>query len=249
MSTTATTENTSPSVNTAPDALQQQQPNLVNTAQQQILNAALQSAGAQQQQGAASLDVASVLSKIQQLEREKQEMRSQLDNTQARLGKLQEGKRAEMEDMMNNTISKWLEGLQTKDTTAKNQLKAGLDKLVKEGNESGVWEVVACASAVHLANVNHIESLTTELNGYREKEKQLQGGLFAAEESRIDRQAGEKRKHEEIAHAEGGGAGLGGDIWGEFQSMIMSGGGNVGFDQSQGSGPNGSQMMQQFHIQ
>jgi hypothetical protein len=59
--------------------------------------------------GGGSIDMASVLAKIQSLEREKQTMTATLESNNARLAKLQEGKKAEMETLMNSTISKWLE--------------------------------------------------------------------------------------------------------------------------------------------
>jgi hypothetical protein len=83
-----------------------------------------------------------------------------------RLAKLQEGKKAEMEVLMNSTISKWLEGLDTKDVAAKDQLKNGLQHLIDDGNESGVWNVIACASNSWIANVNSIEALTNEVFYY-----------------------------------------------------------------------------------
>ncbi len=51
------------------------------------------------------MDLASILAKIQSLEKEKSDMRSQLEVATLRLSKLQESKRAEMEQMMNSTIT------------------------------------------------------------------------------------------------------------------------------------------------
>lgn len=107
---------------------------LVQNAQSQIMNAAM---------NGSSIDMASVLAKIHALEKEKNDLKSNLENTSARLSKLQEGKRAEMEAMMNSTITKWLEQLETKDTASKDSLREGLKRLVSEGNESGVWEARA----------------------------------------------------------------------------------------------------------
>ena len=107
-------------------------------------------------------------------------------------------------------------------------------------------QVVACASSNWAENVNRIESLTTEINSYREKEKQLQGGLFQSEGSRIEDRApdgdagGGKRKLESISDGGGGGGNGAVDIWGEFQNMIMSSGGNVGNDGGQGGGGGGN---------
>lgn len=61
---------------------------------------------------------------------------------------------------------------------AKEQLKDGLNRLVQSGDESGVWNVIACASSSWVSNVNQIETLTTQLNEYREKERLLSGGEF-----------------------------------------------------------------------
>ena len=168
--------------------------NLAHVAQGQIMQAAMNSNGAQnmqqqqqqnmqqnmqQQQPPLSMDLASVLAKIQSLEKEKSDMRAQLDSASAKLSKLQESKRAEMEQMMNSTINKWLENLSTTDAGAKEQLKDGLNRLVQSGDESGVWNVIACASSSWVTNVNQIETLTTQLNEYREKERLLSGGTCA----------------------------------------------------------------------
>jgi hypothetical protein len=130
---------------------------------------------------AGNVDMASVLAKIQALEREKSQLSASLVTRDARLAKLQEGKKAEMETLMNSTISKWLAGLDTKDVDAKDQLKSGLESLIEQGDESGVWNVIACASNSWVANVNSIENLTNEVNAFKEKEKELQGGMFLSE--------------------------------------------------------------------
>lgn len=149
--------------------------------------------------------------------------------------RLQESKRVEMEQMMNSTINKWLENLQTKDAAAKDQLKEGLNKLVQQGDESGVWNVIACASSNWVSNVNQIENLTHQLNEYREKERLLTGGIFQSEESRVSNvpasaaTAGEKRKFDDIGSTHGGfSSHPDHDIWSEFQSMMMNSGGNRG---------------------
>jgi hypothetical protein len=147
-----------------------------------------------------------------------------------RLAKLQEGKKAEMEVLMNSTISKWLEGLDTKDVAAKDQLKNGLQHLIDDGNESGVWNVIACASNSWIANVNSIEALTNEVNSYKEKEKELQGGMFAHESHRIS-DDGRKRKSDEIAQDISPK-----DIWSEFETIMMQGGGNRGDVYTQSAG-------------
>ncbi len=205
--------------------------NLAQVAQSQIAQAAINTATQPQ-----TMDLASILAKIQSLEKEKADMRAQLETTTSKLSKLQESKRAEMEQMMNSTISKWLESLNTSDAGAKEQLKDGLNRLVQSGDESGVWNVIACASSNWVSNVNQIEQLTTQLNEYREKERLLSGGIFQAEESRVANGSaippviGDKRKADGISSAHGATSGSPGDIWSEFQTMMMAGGGNAGYD-------------------
>ena len=136
------------------------------------------------------IDMASVLAKIQSLEREKQTMSATLQANNTRLAKFQEGKKAEMEAVMNSTISKWLEGLDTKDDSAKQQLKSGLQTLINEGNESGVWNVIACASSNWASNVNSIESLTNEVNSYKVSNTKIdqnpESGVTSQKRRKID---------------------------------------------------------------
>jgi hypothetical protein len=142
---------------------------------------------------------------------------------------MQESKRSEMEQMMNSTITKWLENLQTKDAASKDQLRDGLNRLVQQGDESGVWNVIACASSNWAHNVDQIETLTHQLNEYKEKEKLLSGGIFQSEESRMSSIGiGEKRKYDEIGITKGATSASDNTIWSEFEHMLMSSGGNKG---------------------
>jgi hypothetical protein len=79
-----------------------------------LANHAMQAMSSAATTSGSTLDMASVLAKIQSLEREKQAMAATLVSNNARLAKLQEGKKAEMEVLMNSTITKWLENLDTK---------------------------------------------------------------------------------------------------------------------------------------
>lgn len=179
-----------------------------------------------QQAAPGIMDMASVLAKIQQLEREKSDMAAQLQARDQKLEKLTEGKRAEMQAMLETTISRFLADLQTKDEKTKEDLKQGLSRLAQRGDESGVWEVMACASAAHVEKVDELERLRTEVNGFRDKEKQLQGGVFASESSRMGDDAHGKRKADDISSSvtDNGVP----DIFDEFTKTIMAGGGISG---------------------
>ena len=100
--------------------------------------------------------------------------------------------------------------------------------MAERGDESGVWEVMACASAAHVERVNELEKLRTEVNEFREKEKLLHGGVFGSESSRVGDMmpGGTKRKSDDISeHVHDSGSG---DIFEEFSRTLMKAGGNQG---------------------
>ena len=64
--------------------------------------------------------------------------------------------------------------------------------------------------------------LPKQVNSYKEKEKELQGGMFANESHRVS-DDGRKRKADEISQDS-----VPKDIWSEFETIMMQGGGNRG---------------------
>ena len=60
------------------------------------------------------------------------------------------------------------------------------------------------------------------MNSYKEKEKELQGGMFANDSHRIIEDS-RKRKSDEITQDTPAK-----DIWSEFETIMMQGGGNKG---------------------
>lgn len=74
-----------------------------------------------------------------------------------------------MKDRYIKEMKDFIEGLQLRDPEVKKAMHDKMEALAHQGNETGVWEILACASSNHKANVNQIETLTTELNSYREK--------------------------------------------------------------------------------
>ena len=170
------------------------------------------------------IDMASVLSKIQSLEREKASLADQIVQRDVKLSKLTESKRLEMQQVLETTIARFLEDLKTKDDKTKEDLKAGLSRLAQRGDESGVWEVMACASAAHVERVTELEKLRTEVNTFREREKALQGGMFGSESSRIDSLGvGDKRKSDDISTSKTDNGVP--DIFEEFTNSMMRTGG------------------------
>jgi len=164
-------------------------------------------------------DLASILSKIQQLESENSRLNSEMKANQIKYGKLQDEKKKSMEELMNNTIQKWLDNLKDTDEASKAQLTAGLKSLVSDGHESGIWNVIACASSNWMANVNEIEKLTTEVNDLRKLREELNDGRFSNEDTRI---SGIKRSADQISEP------VVRNVWDEFEQLMMKNGGNRG---------------------
>lgn len=137
------------------------------------------------------------------------------------MDKFTESKRAEMQTMLDSVIQKWLLNIQTKDAASKESLQLGLQNLVKKGDENGIWDVICCASAAHVATVNEMEDLRLQVNKYKENEQQLRKGVFTDESSRVesdDRVTG-KRKQVEDSTAEDT---YPNDIWSEFQTIMTA---------------------------
>lgn len=238
------------------------------SAQSHILNTVMGALHQTGVQGSGStLDMASVLAKIQSLEKEKNDLESKLHSSTAALAKYREEKSVVINPYPNDIhLSTWnddvlmnlhaqgmkdryvkemkdfIEGLQLKDPEVKKSMHERMETLANQGNETGVWEILACASSNHRANVHQIEALNNELNSYREKERQLQGGVFGSESSRVE-QVGTKRVRQDqddyrdplAAASSSSRPNDPSNIWMDFQDMVMRQGGNTGSDYSQGS--------------
>ena len=79
-----------------------------------------------------------------------------------------------------------------------------MKRLVEEtADNSGVWQVVACASANYGKKLEELERLRGEVDGYKSR-----GGEFQSDESR-------KRKADDAP-----GKSTGSDIWGDFEASM-----------------------------
>jgi hypothetical protein len=87
---------------------------------------------------------------------------------------------------------------------------------------------LACVLCVGLF-VYLIIMTSQQVNSYKEKEKELQGGMFADESHHISDDC-RKRKSDEISHDTPK------DIWSEFETIMMRGGGNRGDVYTQSAG-------------
>lgn len=172
--------------------------------------------------GASSLqDLSSILSQVKGLEEEKGRLlqlleaeRERTKEIQAKAEKMSEGKRNEMRQSLETVITNWLQDA-VQDEKIREEFKKGMGRLVEDtAEDSGVWQVVCCASNVHAQRLQEIERMRLE----NEELKSRGSGAFKDEASR-------KRGREETVEG-GGGTDRGasdGNIWLEFEHECRNG--------------------------
>lgn len=166
--------------------------------------------------GDTKVDISSIMSRISQLEREKNQLQEQVTNKESQLSKMTEAKKAEMQKVMDTMISNWLEQLkQNQQMTSEKveDFEKGLHKVINAtADDSGVWQVVCSASAMHASNVSELEQMRIQKE---DLEKKLSGGSFSSINDRADigNTIGNKRKAEENAEMPTRDVP---DIWDEF---------------------------------
>jgi len=160
-------------------------------------------------------DLSSILAQVRGLEEEKTRLvqlleaeRERVKEVQARAEKMSEGKRNEMRQALETVITNWLQD-SVKDEKVREEFKQGMNRLVENtAEDSGVWQVVACASNVHAQRLQELERVRLE----NEELKARGGGDFRDEASR-------KRGRDEAEPAASGS----GNIWTEFEQEIRGG--------------------------
>lgn len=140
-------------------------------------------------------ELSSILSQVQNLQSDREKLMKELENAKQKVEKLTEGKRAEMKTSLDTVIAKWLED-SVENEAVRGQFKEGMERLVKNtAEDSGVWQVVVCASAAHARRASEIERLRLECEDLKSKVT----GEFGSEASR-------KRGREETKEGAAGGA-------------------------------------------
>jgi hypothetical protein len=135
--------------------------------------------------------------------------RERLKESQAKAEKMSEGKRTEMRQALDTVIMNWLQDA-VKDDKVREEFKQGMDRLVDTtAEDSGVWQVVCCASSVHAQKLQEIERIRLE----NEELKSRHAGEFRDEGSRK-----RGRDESESSHPMAGG-----NVWAEFENEIRSG--------------------------
>ena len=151
-------------------------------------------------------ELSSILTQVQSLQTDREKLMKELETARQKVEKLTEGKRAEMKSSLDTVIAKWLED-SVENEAIRTQFKDGMERLVKNtAEDSGVWQVVVCASAAHARRINELERLRME---YEELKTRV-NGEFSTEASR-------KRPREESKEGEAKGCG---DFWFGCEDMI-----------------------------
>ena len=155
-------------------------------------------------------ELTSILTQVQSLQTDREKLMKELESAKQKVEKLTEGKRAEMKTSLDTVIHKWLED-SVENEAVRSQFKEGMERLVKNtAEDSGVWQVVVCASAAHSRRINELEKLRAE----HEELKTRVAGEFGTEASR-------KRGREETKEGSGSGSGEAdkGDFWAGFDDL------------------------------
>jgi len=155
-------------------------------------------------------DLTSVLSHVNALESEKRALQEHLTKQNERLERLTQSKREEMKTQLDTMISGWLKDIDVNNEEVKTEFMTGMERIVKDTkDDSGVWQVMCCASNAHRRNVMQLQKIQEE---YNELKTKVEGGTFRNEEARLG-----KRKEPEAP-------GPCNNIWDEFESYMKAGG-------------------------
>ena len=156
-------------------------------------------------------DLNNVLTHIKNLEQQKQELEKRLQETEERAARMSQKTKAAMQSAMDTLMKKWMDAVETKDDTVKQQFKTGLDTLInKSADENGVWQMMVAASALHERQEHNLEKLRLENNELRGRVD----SSFVSQESRT----GSKRKAE--AELGPGDVAQVKDMWADFACDI-----------------------------
>jgi hypothetical protein len=159
-------------------------------------------------------ELTSILSQVQNLQTDREKLMKELEITRQKVEKLTEGKRAEMKNALDTVVAKWLED-SVENEAIRAQFKEGMERLVKNtAEDSGVWQVAVCASALHARRLGELERLRSE----HEELKTRMSGEFGTEASR-------KRPREEINNDAGKQADTS-DFWSGFEDSFKTRGGD-----------------------
>lgn len=145
-----------------------------------------------------SSDISSILTQVQALQGDKERLLRELEAAKAENGHLKQGKREEMKKVFDTIITKWLQD-SVQDEEARKQFAEGMERIVDNTKENGIWTVACAASNLHKTQLEEIERLRLENEG-----------LKTASTSGFKDESSRKRGREESAPAAN-------DFWGGFE--------------------------------
>jgi chromosome segregation ATPase len=112
----------------------------------------------------AESDITTLLTQMKAMEGDREKLLQQVQLLQEKIGKLTEGKKQEMQKALDTVINNWLME-SVNDEQVREEFKKGMSRLVDQtAEESGVWQVVCCASNLHAQRLQELETLRTEVN-------------------------------------------------------------------------------------
>ena len=128
-------------------------------------------------------DLPSLLKYVKQMETNNSELSNKLKEAMEKNGKLSQKTREGMQSALDTLMKKWMDAVETKDESVKNQFKCGLEKLVENSAEdNGVWQMMVSASALHERQSHNLDTLRAENVELRKKVD----GLYSTPEDRTD---------------------------------------------------------------
>lgn len=167
-------------------------------------------------------DLNAIFQQIQKLHDQNKSLQEQIQIKQERIGRLEHKTQEEMNKQNEKQIDPFLEALPGLDAAAREKVKKGLKDLIDlAAQDSGVWQVMCCASAAHQQSVTRLEQLQREASELREK---VNGGHFGADAQRmadvqdIASSSSGKRKHNVISAPESSDVKMG--VWDDFEIML-----------------------------
>jgi hypothetical protein len=129
-----------------------------------------------------SSDISSILLQVQNLQGDREKLMRELEAARAEMSQLKQGKREDMKKIFDTIIAKWLED-SVKDEEVRKQFTQGMERIVDDTKENGIWTVACAASNLHKTQLEEIERLRVEndnlrtaaTSGFREEASRKRG--------------------------------------------------------------------------
>lgn len=132
-------------------------------------------------------DITSLIQQLSNVQNDREKLSQQLDILNKEISLLKADKREEMKKVFENVIAKWIEA-SVHDENTRKQFHDGMERVIENGKETGMWRVAIEASAHHAKQIEQIEQLRQE----NEQLKTNNSGQFQQENNR-------KRKNDEVS--------------------------------------------------